>query len=303
MSWRTVIIEGRCKLDYRMGYLVVRSAEVRRVFLEEIAVLMIENPAVSLTGCLLEALIEHKIRVIFCDVRRNPVAELEPLHGCHDSSMRIKAQMQWTEEAKASVWQAIVREKIKKQAALLLRLGKGREHALLSGYIGQVMPGDVTNREGHAARVFFNALFGMDFITAVLSQRATAAESFERTSAILSNVELWLDDLAFGFPCDIIFPGISAPALIKAAAPQVRCECASLAEKVLDYIELVEEFDRPRLFFTLNMRAFVPDDDMALFAASAISHGYHVIGIECVTRALLPMEKRVIIDADLCEIG
>lgn len=50
MSWRTVIIEGRCKLDYRMGYMVVRAAEVKRVFLEEIAVLVVENPAVSLTG-------------------------------------------------------------------------------------------------------------------------------------------------------------------------------------------------------------------------------------------------------------
>lgn len=67
MSWRTVIIEGRCKLDYRMGYMVVRASEVKRVFLEEIAVLVIENPAVSLTGCLLEELVNRKIKVIFCD--------------------------------------------------------------------------------------------------------------------------------------------------------------------------------------------------------------------------------------------
>lgn len=140
-------------------------------------------------------------------------------------------------------------------------------------------------------------------IATALSQRAATAEYFEHTSTILGNVELWLDDLAFGFPCDIVFPGISVPALIKAAMPQVRCECTSLAEKVLDFIELVEEFDRSRLFFTLNMRAFVPDDDMVLFADSVISHGYHIIGIECVARALLPTEKRIIIDADLCEIG
>ena len=97
MSWRTVIIEGRCKLDYRMGYMVVRSAEIRRVFLVEIAVLVIENPAVSLTGCLLEALVAHKVHVIFCDQRRSPLAELEPLHGCHDSAARIKAQIAWTD--------------------------------------------------------------------------------------------------------------------------------------------------------------------------------------------------------------
>ena len=77
MSWRTVIITSRCKLDYKMGFMVVRAEETKKIFLDEIAVLLIENPAVSLTGCLLEALVEKKIRVIFCDARRTPNAELD----------------------------------------------------------------------------------------------------------------------------------------------------------------------------------------------------------------------------------
>ena len=78
MSWRTVVITSRCKLDYKMGFMVVRAEETKKIFLDEIAVLLIENPAVSLTGCLLEALVEKKIRVIFCDTRRTPNAELVP---------------------------------------------------------------------------------------------------------------------------------------------------------------------------------------------------------------------------------
>jgi len=58
MSWRTVVITNRCKLDYRMGYMVIRGDEIKRVFVDEIAVLVIENPAVSFTGCLMETLIE-----------------------------------------------------------------------------------------------------------------------------------------------------------------------------------------------------------------------------------------------------
>ena len=34
---------------------------------------------------------------------------------------------------------------------------------MLSGYIGQIELADASNREGHAAKVYFNALFGMDF--------------------------------------------------------------------------------------------------------------------------------------------
>ena len=53
MSWRTVVITKRCKLDVKLGYLVVRDEETSKIFLDEIALLVIENPAVSLTVCLL----------------------------------------------------------------------------------------------------------------------------------------------------------------------------------------------------------------------------------------------------------
>lgn len=56
MSWRTVLISSRCKLDYSMGYMVIRGEETARIFIDEIAVLMIENPAVSMMGCLLSDL-------------------------------------------------------------------------------------------------------------------------------------------------------------------------------------------------------------------------------------------------------
>lgn len=63
MSWRTVVISTQSKLDYKMGYLVIRKPDgTRRVQPDEMAFLLIENPAVSLTGCLIEALVEKKIR-------------------------------------------------------------------------------------------------------------------------------------------------------------------------------------------------------------------------------------------------
>lgn len=34
---------------------------------------------------------------------------------------------------------------------------------MLNEYIGKVELADASNREGHAAKVYFNALFGMDF--------------------------------------------------------------------------------------------------------------------------------------------
>lgn len=49
MSWRTVVVTGNAKLDYKMDYLVVRKAEATtRIFIGEIGLLIIESTAVSL---------------------------------------------------------------------------------------------------------------------------------------------------------------------------------------------------------------------------------------------------------------
>ncbi len=163
MSWRTVVIASRCKLDYKMGFMVVRTEETKKIFLDEIAVLLIENPAVSLTGCLLEALVEKKIRVVFCDAKRTPNAELVPYYNSYDCSRKIKAQINWSDNVKGAVWSDIVAEKIRKQADFLADLEKTEESSLLRSYLSQIELCDATNREGHAAKVYFNALFGMDF--------------------------------------------------------------------------------------------------------------------------------------------
>lgn len=163
MSWRTVVISQRCKLDLKMGFMVVRGEETKRIFLDEIAILLIENPAVALTGCLLEALTEKKVRILFCDEKRSPFAELCPYHTAYDSSRKIRMQTAWDEDIKGAVWGAIVSEKIRQQSLFLRELEKEREADLLSSYLGQIEKYDASNREGHAAKVYFNALFGMDF--------------------------------------------------------------------------------------------------------------------------------------------
>lgn len=131
MSYRTVVIANRCKLDLKMGYMEVRAEETKRIHLDDIEILLIENPGVSMTGCLLCALVEKKVTIIFCDEKRNPHAELVALYGSHDCARKLKAQLAWTEEVKGAVWTYIVGEKIHKQAELLGTLNKTDESELL----------------------------------------------------------------------------------------------------------------------------------------------------------------------------
>lgn len=162
MSWRIVVISKRAKLDYQLGYMVVRSEEITKVHLGEIATVLIESTAVSITTSLMAELIKKKIKVIFCDEKRNPSSELVSYYGNHDTSNKVRCQIKWLPETKEAVWTEIVSEKIRKQKELLEYLGK-EESGLLDSYIKEIQWNDETNREGHAAKVYFNALFGMGF--------------------------------------------------------------------------------------------------------------------------------------------
>lgn len=162
MSWRVIVITKRAKLDLQLGKMVVRSDETVKIVLSEISTILIESTAVSLTTSLIAELAKRKIKVIFCDEKRNPSCELVNYYGSHDTSNEVRRQIAWKQSTKEAVWTEIVTEKIRKQKELLEASGR-EEAALLASYLREIVWNDETNREGHAAKVYFNALFGLDF--------------------------------------------------------------------------------------------------------------------------------------------
>lgn len=162
MSWRIVVVSSSAKLDYQMGFLVVRKDIIQKIHLNEISILILESTAISLTAALVSELIKRKIKIIFCDEKRNPCGEIVPYYGSHDTSIKIKNQVVWKTSIKQAVWTEIVSEKIRKQKEFLEEV-KREESLILHNYLQEIQFADATNREGHAAKVYFNALFGMDF--------------------------------------------------------------------------------------------------------------------------------------------
>lgn len=162
MSWRTVVVSTHSKLEYKMGYLVCRNEQTQKVHISEISTLIIESTSVSLTSALVCELIKNKVNVVFCDEQHNPHSQLLPLRGSHDASKKIKTQIEWDDAIRADVWTEIVANKIYQQAKHLKDVGLDQAN-LLTSYIEQLQPCDATNREGHSAKVYFNALFGLSF--------------------------------------------------------------------------------------------------------------------------------------------
>lgn len=163
MTWRTVIISQRAKLDLKLNHLVVRQGgSTQKVFIGKIALLIIESTAVSLTVALISELNKNKVKIIFCDEKRNPSSELVSYYGSHNTSLRVKEQISWDKRIKQEVWTQIIKQKITHQMNHL-KLRGNEEYLILENYIEDVKLGDITNREGHAAKVYFNSLFGKSF--------------------------------------------------------------------------------------------------------------------------------------------
>lgn len=163
MSWRIINITKRAKLSYQMNCMIIRkNNETIKIHLGEIGLILIESTAVSLTTSLLNELVKRKIKVIFCDEKRLPSSEIMPYYGSYDTSNKIRRQIKWRKEIKNLVWTEIVSEKIRQQMKVL-EIHDKPEASLLKNYIEEIQYEDKTNREGHAAKVYFTALFGKGF--------------------------------------------------------------------------------------------------------------------------------------------
>lgn len=146
-----------------MNYLICRGETETKVCLDEINTLIVQNTGVAVTAALLSQLLAKNIKVIFCDGKSNPQGELLPYFGAYNTYEKILIQLDWSNEQKDLMWSLIIKRKIQNQARNLKLIGREEPYQKLLSYVEEIQVGDVTNREGHAAKVYFNSCFGMDF--------------------------------------------------------------------------------------------------------------------------------------------
>lgn len=164
MSFRTVVITRQSKISYKNRFLVVKQdSDEKYIHLSEIDTIIVDSISVSISAYLLKELSDNKINIIFCDEKHNPFGELSSYYSRHNSSKKIKEQIAWKQKEKDKLWSKIVKNKITNQAMMLRKIDSEKYDLLLS-YVDEVTSGDKTNREGHAAKVYFNALFGNEFV-------------------------------------------------------------------------------------------------------------------------------------------
>ena len=153
-------------LSMKNAQLVINRREafegITTVPIEDIGVVIIDNPMVTLTIPLLNSLSEQNVAVIFCNQKGMPVSMLQNLDTNNTQGLTLRNQLSATEPLKKKLWKQIIEAKIRNQAALLNVYG--RDGNILKPLYMSVKSGDTDNREGAAARIYWTRLFGPHFI-------------------------------------------------------------------------------------------------------------------------------------------
>ena len=146
------------RLSLRQRQLVIKlpDNEGERTFAcEDIGVLILQHPAISLSSAILHALLDSGAVVVICNEKHLPAGLLLPTLSHTELVPRMMAQLEADLPARKQAWKAIVRAKITAQACLLENPYRKKLLTLAQA----VKSGDSENHEAQAARIYWAALF------------------------------------------------------------------------------------------------------------------------------------------------
>jgi len=163
MSHRTVAVETAARLSVKHRQLVISRDDgtAPTVPIEDMALLVVDNPQVLYTHAVLAALVDAKVATIVCGADHMPAGLLLPYAGNVLAGERLRSQLACSRPLAKRLWQAVVAAKIRRQADLLVR-ATGSD-AGLRALANRVRSGDPDNLEAQAAQRYWPRLFGAGF--------------------------------------------------------------------------------------------------------------------------------------------
>jgi CRISP-associated protein Cas1 len=135
----------------------VDESELGSIPIEDIGVVLLDNPQITITHALVAALVEQNVALVSCDEKHLPVGLMLPLDGNSIQTERFREQIEVSEPLKKNLWAQTVNAKIENQATVLQLAGI--ENKRLLSLVPQIQSGDPDNIEGRAASVYWKLLF------------------------------------------------------------------------------------------------------------------------------------------------
>lgn len=135
-----------------------KSRAVRRIPIEDIGVVVLDNSQITLTHGLMEKLLGNNCALITCDSKRMPYGMMLPLAGNTTQTERYRHQIDASLPLKKQLWQQTVEAKIRNQA-YVLSTTTGAVVKNMHKWRMDVKSGDPDNYEARAAVYYWANLF------------------------------------------------------------------------------------------------------------------------------------------------
>jgi len=164
MLKRTLYFTKPAYLSVKHKQLIVElkdESEARTVPVEDIGYMLIENMQITFSMPLINELMNNNVTVIFCNEKHHPQSMLLNMEANHQQTEIYRQQVTASEPLKKNLWKQTVVAKIENQAKVLEKTGL--DSTPLPHLAKQVKSGDIDNREGMAARLYWKKLFGDEF--------------------------------------------------------------------------------------------------------------------------------------------
>jgi len=165
MGWRIVHVKEGDVLRLRLDNLEVRKKEDKvYIPLSDITMVVLEGNRTMITTKLLSSLSQNNIGLVICDDKYLPVGIYLPYGQYHHYSKRVIRQSDWSKEQKGLTWKNVIEQKMNNQVSYAEYFGVGEDRLdLMRDLISDLASGDITNREGPVAKVYFDSLYGKSF--------------------------------------------------------------------------------------------------------------------------------------------
>ena len=156
--YRIVSIENPAEVHVRDGQLVViQDRGTASIPACDISVLVVSGPSIRMSTLAQTMLAGNKTVMLFLGRNHHPAAMLLPTVGCVRQARAAQAQVSISPETRDALWQSIIIRKIENQGNALALLGLEGADELLA-CAATVLPNDADNREGLAAKQYFQHL-------------------------------------------------------------------------------------------------------------------------------------------------
>ena len=165
MAYRIVFIETDVTVRLKLNNMVLTRADGDIwIPLDDISMVVLDNLNVTLTARILCSIAEHNISMVICNMEHLPIGFYSSYDNYSRVSKNIGYQINKSSEFYDTIWKIIVEHKIRNQKEVLELLGKSDlVQQCLEQYISEITEGDKTNREAHAAKLYFNELMQCSF--------------------------------------------------------------------------------------------------------------------------------------------